>query len=131
MKLLLNGEVPPGFKLQLILHRIYTTPMPDNCNLGLQTHNVLIANIRNPEFTDAADLANPDITNPDITNATFSLGPGEKGKITLRVVDPNRFDAVTFNAATAVTPVDLVARREHHRRGGRQHDAADRHAWFK
>jgi uncharacterized protein YjbI with pentapeptide repeats len=104
VKLLLNGAVPPGFKLQLILHRIYTTPVPDNCNLGLQSHNVLIANIRNPEFTDAADLANPDITNPDITNATLSLGPNEKGKITLRVVDPNRFDAVTFNAATAVTP---------------------------
>ena len=104
VKLLLNGSVPPGFKLQLILHRIYTTPVPDNCNLGLQSHNVLIANIRNPEFTDAADLANPDITNPDITNATLALGPGEKGKITLRVVDPNRFDAVTFNAATAVTP---------------------------
>ena len=33
------------------------------------------------------------------------LAPGETGKIVSRVVDPNRNDSVTFNAAAAVAPI--------------------------
>jgi hypothetical protein len=112
IKLLLNGAIPPDPNFiitQLVLHKFYLTPVAANCTLAEEPHNVLIANIPNPQFTtDPADLANPDITNPDITNATLSLAPDETAKITLRVVDKNRFDTVTFNAATAVSPAAIT-----------------------
>ena len=69
---------------------------------------MLLANIPNPTFVNGGianpDIANPDIANPDIANLTIALAPGDTARITLRVVDPNRNDAVTFNAAQAVTP---------------------------
>jgi hypothetical protein len=106
VKLLLNGAIPPGIKVQLVLHRVYKTPIVVDCELGEQSQNVLLANIVNPRFvTSAAGLTNPDITNPDITNATLALAPGESARITLRVIDPDRNDGITFNAAANVSPV--------------------------
>ncbi len=107
VKLLLNRTLPPNyFKFQLILHRTYTTPVARGCDLGEEKHEVVIANIRNPQFSDPSNLGNPDTANPNVP--TLSLAPGESAKITLRIVDPNRFDNITFNPATDVSPV-LVA----------------------
>ena len=106
VKLLLNGAqpTPDQVALQLILRKVYTTPVAINCTLALHAHNVLLANIVNPVFSDPAEVNNPDISNPDISNATLWLAPGETAKITLRVMDKNTGDGVTFDAATAVTP---------------------------
>ena len=57
---------------------------------------MLLANVPNPRFVTATELANPDIENPDIENVTVALAPGETVRITLRVFDPNRNDTVTF-----------------------------------
>ena len=54
------------------------------------------------------ELANPDLENPDLENLTIAIAPGETARITLRVFDPNRNDAVTFRAAESVTPVAVA-----------------------
>ncbi len=104
LKLLLNGNMPSGVKLQLIIHRFYTTPVAQGCNLKFQTQNALIANIPNPVFTDPASLGTPDITNPSVNNATLSLAPGDVAKVTLRIVASTKLAAINF-LTSSVTPV--------------------------
>ncbi len=106
-KLLLNGQVPAGFKTQLVIFRVYTTPGAKNCVLLDRTHNVLIANIPKPKFLDPTDpkAANPDLENPDLENGSFSLAPGEQARLTLRVAGPSKAAVMDFlsNKVTLVT----------------------------
>lgn len=104
VKLLLNAPIPPGFNTQLIIHKTYTTPAADGCDLKVELHNVVVANITTPAFATAADVGNPAIENPAIENATVALAPSESANVTFRVFDPNKDDQVTFNAAASVTP---------------------------
>lgn len=104
-KLLLSGSVPPGFKTQMMIYRIYTTPAAKDCVLLDKSHNVLIANIPRPRFFAPSDptVTSPDLTNPDLTNATFSLAPGEQARISLRVAGPSKSLVVDFiNSVTLV-----------------------------
>jgi parallel beta-helix repeat protein len=107
VELLLRGsnQVPAGFKTQLILLRTYTTPVSKDCQLMESTQNVVIASIPNPRFTPAANYTGVDPTDGSVKRATLWLAPGETGKIVLRVVNPNRNDSITFNAAQAVAPI--------------------------
>ncbi|MGC1614943.1 MAG: kelch repeat-containing protein [Candidatus Acidiferrum sp.] len=99
---------PGGIVLQLIINKLYQTPVAVNCQLGVQTHWVTVANIANPKLFTVAD---PNITNPDITNATpneasVTLAPGETAFITIRVVNPT--PALTpFNPLTGIIPVTV------------------------
>jgi hypothetical protein len=103
-----NSTVPGGIVLQLLINKLYQTPVAVNCQLGVQTHWVTVANITNPKLFTVAD---PNITNPDITNSTpnegsVTLAPGETAYITVRVVNPT--PALTpFNPITAITPVTV------------------------
>jgi uncharacterized protein YjbI with pentapeptide repeats len=103
-----NVTVPGGIVLQLLINKLYQTPVAVKCQLGVQTHWVTVANITNPKVFTVAD---PNITNPDITNSTpneasVTLAPGETAYITLRVVNPT--PALTpFNPLTAITPVTV------------------------
>jgi hypothetical protein len=117
IKLLLtdpNFTLDPSLVVvQLVLRKVYTTPVAINCELALHGHNVLLANIVHPQFTTVADLANPDIANPDIANpdianATLWLAPGEEAKITLRTLDKNIHDDYTFVPAEQVIPVAVA-----------------------
>jgi hypothetical protein len=66
------------------------------CGLEQQTQNVLVLNLPDPQLLgDPSALGLVDPENPNITNATLALSPGETGRITLRVLDPDRTDAVT------------------------------------
>jgi hypothetical protein len=99
VKLLLNRPLPPSsIKFQLILHKTYETPVARGCNLGTEKHQIIIANITRPQFTDVAHLIDPDTGNPNVP--TLSLAPGETAKITLRI-----FNKSNFNPRTDVTPV--------------------------
>jgi hypothetical protein len=125
VKTLLSRHAPPGFKLQLLLHKVYTTPVAaEDCTLKTETHTVLLANIVNPAVTtndvsnartssgtrdpelpgladgeaaprQAPGDINPDVTNPDVTNATLWLEPGDSARITLRVLAPDRTQLVS------------------------------------
>jgi hypothetical protein len=109
VKLMLSGELPPGFRAQLILHRGHSTPVAVGCELALQRQSIVLANIVDPAFVDplSPDITNPDITNPDITNATVFVGPGgDWVQVTLRLFDPDPSDAITARDVLArVTPV--------------------------
>lgn len=105
VKLLLDqSEVPDGIIVQLILHRQYTTPIAQNCDLKFMTQNVLVANIIHPEFTSLATLGTIDPTDGDLSNATMWLAPGESGRITVRVLDPDKNDDITFDPVESITP---------------------------
>jgi uncharacterized protein YjbI with pentapeptide repeats len=101
-----NGAVPGGIVLQLLINKLYQTPVAVDCVLGVQTHWITVANITNPTLFTAS---NPNITNPDITNsapneASVTLAPGETAYITFRVVNPTP-TATPFNPLTAIVPV--------------------------
>jgi uncharacterized protein YjbI with pentapeptide repeats len=108
VKTALNGTVPGGIVLQLLINKLYQTPVAVNCQLGVQTHWITVANITNPTLFTAS---NPNITNPDITNsapneASVTLAPGETAYITFRVVNPSP-STISFNPLTAITPVTV------------------------
>ncbi|MBM3293373.1 MAG: hypothetical protein FJY82_02490, partial [Candidatus Aminicenantes bacterium] len=100
----------PGFGFQLLIYRVHTAPMAEGCVLKERQSDELMANIVNPAIINPdienPDIENPDIENPDIENATFWLAPEDKAYVTLRVYDPNRNDAVTFDPT--VTPLEGV-----------------------
>ena len=106
VKLLLNGAqpTPDQVAIQLILRKVYTTPVAINCTLALHAHNVLLANITRPAFLSGTDVDDPNIQDPSASNATLWLAPGETAKITLRVMDKNLADGITFDAVQQVTP---------------------------
>jgi len=87
-------SVPPGFKLQLLLTRVYITPAMSNtaCQLIQVGQSVLVTNIPNPRLFSpvSPDLTNPDLTNPDVTNSTITVAPGETARVTLRIQAPTK-----------------------------------------
>jgi hypothetical protein len=108
VKLLLNGNVPSSVKLQLILHQTYENPIAQGCTLATQQQQVIRSSIPNPAFVNPSTVGVVNILDPAITNATISLKPEEKAQLTLRVFDLNKFDNITFDAATSIAPI-LVA----------------------
>ena len=86
---LAQQTIPGGVKTQLILFKTYRTPatVPNGCQLGFQTRNVLVSSILNPSFILPSSGGVPDQNDPSDKNATMWLGPGEEGRITLRVID--------------------------------------------
>ncbi len=117
---LAQTSLPTGLKTQLILHKSYRTPVvkPNDCSLAYETRNVVVANIPRPEFVRPSDGGVPDQNDPSAKNATLWLGPGEIGKVTLRVYDADKSNNVpvtdkngkvsyvdpAINPTTAVTP---------------------------
>ncbi len=88
---------------QLVLRKVYNTPVATNCEVQLQAQNVLLANIPNPRFVlPGQDL--PDQNSEEPTNATLWLAPGEKAQITLRVYDPTKAGNVPVNDTDPSTP---------------------------
>jgi hypothetical protein len=116
VKLLKNGEFPAtATGVQLILSKTYDTPVARNCNLGVEHHRQLVANIRRPAFaTSLAQLFDPlDPSFAKSGDATIWLAPGDVGRITIRVVDPTNkcpypLKNCLFNASTIITPVIIA-----------------------
>ncbi len=115
---LANAAVPAGLKTQLIVYKIYKTPVlaPNGCDLQTETRNVILYNVPNPNFVTPGQGL-PDQNDPADTNATLWLNPGEVGRVTLRVFDEDTSNNITvtnldgstasidpaFNPETAVT----------------------------
>ena len=115
VKLLLTGSAPNPSQniVQLVLHKVYQTPVGLNCALGLHTQNVLLANITHPVFlASSAPPTDPDITNPNGSNATLWLAPGETARITIRVLDLSPNDSFTFDAASQVKPAAVAVAKD-------------------
>ena len=86
---LANETIPAGIKTQLILFKTYRTPVtvPNGCQLGFQTRNVLLSSILHPTLIVPSTGGVPDQNDPSDKNASMWLAPGEEGRITLRVID--------------------------------------------
>jgi hypothetical protein len=105
-----NPPVPAGIIVQMILNKLYQTPMANQCQLGLETHWVTVSNIINPKLygPGVAGLGNPDITNPNPTEGSVTLAPGETVYVTLRIQNPELTPAQqAFNPVTAIAPVTV------------------------
>jgi uncharacterized repeat protein (TIGR01451 family) len=94
--LFLSQAAPAAVKLQLVLHKSYTTPAAVTCELKLRSHTVLVANVLHPVFVTPQSGGIPDPNSPAATNATMQLAPGEVGKITLRILDNDLTNNVTI-----------------------------------
>lgn len=94
---------PVTSPLQLLVNKIYATPVAVGCLLGLQQANVLLANVNNVPIQTVASFNPTDtaITNSSLSNATFSLAPGEQGLLTLR-------GAITSDAMRAIANGQLA-----------------------
>lgn len=99
IKTLLNGQIPQGFITQLMVYQFYSTPVSNNCTLGVDVHTKVLANVINPVFEQAAnnDSGDPAITNAASNIPTVSLSPGETANLTLRIVNPDKTTNTTFN----------------------------------
>ena len=73
------------FQCQLVLRKTYPTPVANQCSLTVQPTNIGISNIPDPSFSSLAGAGSPDVGS-GAGNATLTLGPGEGGRITLRVL---------------------------------------------
>jgi len=89
--------------LQLMLSKIYKTPVSVNCVLTEQKHTILQSTVDHPPINP--DIGNPDIGNATIGNATLSLAPGDSATITLRA----RVDLATMQQViNGVVPVAVA-----------------------
>jgi hypothetical protein len=101
-----SQNVPAGVLLQLILDKLYQTPVGDDCKLGVETHWVTVANITNPKLYSPTDpkLGNPNITNSTPNEGSITLAPGETAYIDFRVISTTG-SPITINPLNFFTPV--------------------------
>ena len=99
---------PMTSPLQLLINKIYATPVAVGCSLGLQQANVLLSDVNNPPIQSAATFTPTDpatdptqAKNANVNNSTFTLAPGEQGLITLR-------GPMTIDTLTAITKGQLA-----------------------
>ncbi|MGH9349939.1 MAG: Ig-like domain-containing protein [Vicinamibacterales bacterium] len=97
-----------GVHVQVLIHRQYKTPALalTGCGVNLVTQNQVIGNFANP-FTPLDEVGIPNPLDLQLNNMSFWLAPGEQLKVTVRVIDEDRTDNVTFDptrdAVIAVT----------------------------
>ena len=107
VKLFKNGDLPPGVKSQLILNKLYDTPVARSCDLGVEHNRQIITSIKDPTLiTDINEFTNPSLTDPSVKNATMWLAPGETGRITVRLASAT--PGLTLDASQFVTPVVIA-----------------------
>jgi parallel beta-helix repeat protein len=119
---LLAEKEPPDFVYQLMIYRVYTTPVADGCELTQEGQQETLVNILDPDF-ESPDLLDPNTFDPEV--ATFYLGPGEEAFITLRVWDEDPEDDLVFEPETVkVAAVAQGANTEVVLQGGDEQSSA-------
>ena len=134
VKSLMRGnQIPPGYKAQLFVHKVYFTQTVsggNTCSYAKVPQKIAMVNAPSPTVTSTMDLGNPSITDSWITvgdpsNATISLMPQEIGYVTYRLVGnpttdqgqnqqaalelgSNGVKSLELNQSTTVIPVPLV-----------------------
>jgi hypothetical protein len=101
-------NLPTGVLLQLILNKLYQTPVAIECQLTTETHWVTVANIINPKLyaTNDPKLGNPNITNSTPNEASITLAPGETAYIDFRVTSSSGAP-LTINPLNFFVPVTV------------------------
>ena len=98
VKMATNQPVPNGIRTQLIINRVYQTPIAPACTLKTEKKFQIITNLLDPQFTDFGDLIAA-----DPNDSTLWLAPGDAARITLRVYNPDPAH-ITFDPASTVAP---------------------------
>ena len=109
VKLLKTADLPPGVKKQLVVSKIYDTPIAHGCTLGVEHNRQVVANINDPNFATVAELLglqNSGLTDSSSNNATLWLAPGQVGRITVRLAA--HAPGVVLDASQFVTPVVIA-----------------------
>ena len=121
--LLRNKQIPPGFKVQLVLRKAtYVPTARGSCKIGLLQQDNQVANIPTPKIENPDDEANLGTFNPNTSSgadvATIPLLAGEKALVTLRVLGQTAAAAnnlggtgtkfVGIGATGTVTPIPLI-----------------------
>jgi hypothetical protein len=101
--LLTSSGVPTGIKLQLVVYKTYKTPVAVDCLIKTIVQNQTIVNVNDPQLLTPATLGDTDPNNNPAAT-TFFLAPGDSVSITLRVIDPDRSDNITFNPIEQLFP---------------------------
>ena len=80
------GSLCDTRKCQLIARKTYPTPVASACDLKVELQNQSIASIPNPALSTSPGVPdNGSDTQGVQPDATISLGPGEAGRVTMRV----------------------------------------------
>jgi len=96
-KSIAGDSLPDGLAYsQLLIFKVHTTPSTDGCSLKYEIQSEPLVNIINPYIIESENVQSLNIkkliSDPYyeiFDNATFSLDPGEKALIILRVFDPD------------------------------------------
>ncbi len=75
-------NVPEGVEFQILVYKIYLTPMTMNCDLLEEENHELVVSITNPHSRN----------NPLAIDGSFHLAPGEQANIIYRVYTPEGSD---------------------------------------
>jgi hypothetical protein len=107
----LFNQTDPPLIAQVLVYKVHTVPIDNECRL-LQTHaDELIVNVtnpraQNPRAQNTAPTARNITTlginattqqNSDTQDITFNLAPGEEAEVTFRVYDPDINDTYSFD----------------------------------
>jgi WD40 repeat protein len=90
------GVLPEELIFQLMVYRVYTTPVSNGCELTEEAQHELLVNVNDPNFAPLS-LFDPNVDDPDVVS--FYLEPGDSALITLRVFDPDADNQDVFNPA--------------------------------
>ena len=101
---LANANIPAGLQTQLIVYKVYKTPVldPNGCDLRTESRNQLQFSVPSPNFV-APGQGLPTQNDSSDKNATLWLSPGEVGRVTLRVYDNNRSNNITVTNLDGTT----------------------------
>jgi hypothetical protein len=87
-----NVPAEEAMQFQLLIYKVYTTPIATDCSLDTEEHHELVVNIPNP------NIKGPNIKGSALTagtlqaesakDAKFYLKPGEKALVKLWAIDP-------------------------------------------
>jgi WD40 repeat protein len=108
-------DPPEGFIYELLVYRLYTTPVADGCDLTEEAQHQMLVHIIDPDLLSGA-LLDPSTGDGDIADATFPVDPmdeegGNAVYVTLRVIDPDAeddevFDPTKLSVATVAQAVN-------------------------
>jgi hypothetical protein len=96
----------PSLIGQVLVYKIHTNPIDNECQL-LETHSdELVVNVSNPRVQNPRVQNTPLQTmsaadgNSGTQNIAFNLSPGERAEVILRVYDPDITDPIAFDTTT-------------------------------
>ena len=97
-----GSNIPPeeAIQFQLLVYKVYKTPVAEDCNLAEEEHHELVVNISNPHIKGPHIKGSPpslaSVPLADPKDAAFWLNPKEKAIVKLWAIDPNTDNTDTF-----------------------------------